>query len=128
MEEPKSIQPWRIAQGFEQVQGGAIPLRLRKSQKTRAVGIGDEMRVERLAVARNPVKGVKVCFQKIGPCPHFGKDDKVIELWHRLLSYQIGSARRRLGGFMTQGHRKITHQIGVHPLVLEVLQKLAKAR
>ena len=47
------------------------------------------MRVKCLAIAIDTVKLIQICFKKIGPCSHFSKDHKIVEVSHSLL-HQIG--------------------------------------
>ena len=56
-----------------------VPCLLVYAQNLGAFGVADKMRVEGLAVAGDPVKGIQVTLQKVGARAHFGKDDKAFE-------------------------------------------------
>ena len=90
------------------------------------IGIADEMGIERLTMALQPPKCIEVGLEEIRAGPHLGENDEVVKACHDL-AHQIWSAR--FGARVLRGgiDGKIAHEIGVHPLVLEVLQKLTKA-
>ena len=57
------------------------------------VRVTDKDRVERLAMGLQPVEGVEIAFQQVGPCAHLGKDHEIVEPWgHVILPYEIGFA------------------------------------
>ena len=97
-----------------------VSLSLRHTQDIVFVRVSDEVRVKRLAVAFNAVKSVQICFEEIRPRPHFSKNNKVIEFRHKLPN-QIGFSRTAR---FIRGHGidwKISHEVGVHPLIFQIL-------
>ena len=95
-------------------------------QNLGGVGIANEMRIERFTMATQPPKCVEVGLEEIRARPHLGEDDEVVEIRHGL-AHQIGLAGLRARVLRCGVDGEIAHEIGVHPLVLEVLQKLTKA-
>lgn len=93
------------------------------------IGIADEMRIERLAVAGDRGQGVQVRLEKVGSGPHLREHHEIVETFaHRdLFLHQVGFALRPLAVPRRGIDREVAHQVGVHPVVLEVLQELTEA-
>ena len=129
MKEPKAANA--VGPGFyrlNQTPRITIAHRLRHAQDLGLVWIGDEVRVERLAMAFNTLKGIQVAFKKVRSCAHFCKHDEIVKRGcHQYLPHEIRFALVLLWFVQPVLDREITHKIGVHALIFEVLKKLSKA-
>jgi len=96
------------------------------TQNIRRLWVANKMRVKGLSVAGDTLESVQVGLKKIRSGAHLGENNKAFETGRHDLLHQIGFARRRLIGCHTAFHREVAHKMRMHPLILEVLQKLPK--
>ena len=80
VKEPETADPPRLSLDRPDQAGGIlVALRLREAQQFAPVRIADKVRIERLAMTFDAVKGVEVGFKEIRAGAHFRKDHEVIK-------------------------------------------------